>query len=93
MDTVVASFTGRPPLLSSCYTSTPLPLDICDDELMSREAIAKAARGLDANGWKVVPRLGQHTFTRARAMLGMIREEIFRFALGYGHEASLERIL
>lgn len=92
INTLTASFTGRPPLLSSSYTSTPLPLDLCDDELMDKDAMARALQGLNASGWKVQPRLGQHTFTRSRAMLGLIREEIFRIALGYGQTTSLDTI-
>ena len=93
MDTVTASFTGRPPLLSSSYTSTPFPLDLCDDELMDKDLMAKAVQGLDSRGWKVQPRLGQHGFTRSRATLSLIREDIFRIGLGYGQTTSLDRIL
>ena len=93
MDTVTASFAGRPPLLSSSYTSTPFPLDLCDDELMDKDAMAEALRGLNADGWKVQPRLSQHTFTRSRAMLGLIREEIIRVGLGYGQTTALDTIL
>lgn len=92
MNTVTASFTGRPPLLSSSYASTPFPLDLCDDELMDKDTMAKAVRSLDARGWKVPPRLGQHTLTRSRGMLGLSREAIFRIGLGYGQTASLDTI-
>lgn len=93
MDTVIVSFTGRPPLISSTYSSTPLPLDLDDEELLDEGRLAEAVRGLGENGWRVVPRLTRFTFTRARAMLAMIREEIFRVALGYGHLTALETLL
>ena len=93
LDTVTASFTGRPPLLSRCYTSTPLPLGFSDNELMDKDAMSRVLEDINANGWRVQPRLGRHTVTRARATLGQIREEIFGIALGYGQRASLENIL
>ena len=93
MDTVIVSFTGRPPLISSTYSSTPLPLDLDDDELLDEGKLEAALRGLDGNGWRVVPKLTRLTSTRARAMLGMTREEIFRVALGYEQLTALDTLL
>ena len=93
MDTIMVSFSGRPPLLCRAYTSTPLPLDIAEDELLDKDLMAQALQGLDENGWKLEPRLGPHGFTRARASLALVREEIFMIALGYGQTVTLEKIL
>lgn len=93
MDTVIVSFTGRPPLISSTYSSTPLPLDLDDEELLDEGRLTEALGGLDGDGWSVVPRITRFTFTRSRAMLGMIREEIFRVALGYGQLTALDTLM
>lgn len=87
LDTSLVSFTGRPPLLSSAYASTPLPLDLSTEELLSgRELVAEAVRGLDRDGWGTKNEINPPTVRRARVQVAMIREEILRSALG--HEAS-----
>ncbi|RYO96268.1 hypothetical protein DL766_002326 [Monosporascus sp. MC13-8B] len=82
------SFTGRPPLLCRRYTSTPLPLDIKDEDLFSDEAtLAKTVDYVDENGWNTRGQLYSSTFIRARALIASIREEIFEVALGQNHRA------
>ncbi|MBE3049344.1 fungal specific transcription factor domain-containing protein, partial [Candidatus Bathyarchaeota archaeon] len=51
LDMAIVSFTGRPPLLSSAYASTPLPLDLSHEVLLSdKDSRAEAVRGLDGDG-------------------------------------------
>ncbi|KAG8410289.1 hypothetical protein J3458_018001 [Metarhizium acridum] len=51
MDKVVVLFTGRPPQISRRHVSTPLPLDLDDQELFGSEAaIAESVRSLDKMG-------------------------------------------
>ncbi|KAI1385627.1 uncharacterized protein F4822DRAFT_413756 [Hypoxylon trugodes] len=94
MAMVVVSFTGRPPLLVSRYSSTPLPLDISDDELFSdHETFMKAIGRLDEKGWNTDGKLHTSTRIRARSILASIREEIFEIALGCNQTASIETLL
>ncbi|RYP10008.1 hypothetical protein DL764_000937 [Monosporascus ibericus] len=80
------SFTGRPPLLCRRYTSTPLPLDIRDEDLFSDEAtLAKTVDYVDDKGWNTRGEVYPSTFIRARALIASIREEIFEVALGHNH--------
>ncbi|RYP53083.1 hypothetical protein DL768_001860 [Monosporascus sp. mg162] len=81
------SFTGRPPLLCRRYTSTPLPLDIKDEDLFSDEAtLAKTVDYVDDKGWNTRGQVYPSTFIRARALIASIREEIFEVALGHNHK-------
>lgn len=94
LDMSLVSFTGRPPLLSSEYASTPLPLDLSTEELISgRESAIEAVRGLDADGWGTQERIYPPTVRRARVRVAMIREEILRSALGHEILPSLDRLL
>ncbi|SPO03709.1 uncharacterized protein DNG_06392 [Cephalotrichum gorgonifer] len=95
MDMITVSFTGRPPLLSSAYCSTPMPLDLTPEELLlDKASLAKAVQALDSNGWKVQPpEIRSATFTRARALLSQAREEAFRIALGYRQTTTVDTIL
>lgn len=88
------SFTGRPPLLSLRYTSTPVPLDIGDEVLFSDAAtLAQSVQHLDENGWNTRGEFSSSTFIRARALMAFIREEIIEIALGHGHEAPIGTLL
>ncbi|KAF9869959.1 fungal specific transcription factor [Colletotrichum karsti] len=83
IDKVVASITGRPPLLSRRYMQTPPPLDLRDDYLLADEAaLARAVASLDANGYNTDGAAYSITFWRARVQLMIIRDEIFEISLG-----------
>ncbi|KAI1660453.1 hypothetical protein F4813DRAFT_350017 [Daldinia decipiens] len=80
----VVSFTGRPPLISSRYSSTPLPLDISNEDLLSdHDTFMKAISRLDEEGWNTDGEIYPSTHIRARAIIALIREEIFEIALGH----------
>jgi hypothetical protein len=82
MDKMLVSFTGRPPMLSTRFTSTPLPLDISDEVLMSDdETISRAVAALD-KGWNAQGRLEKVTFIRARAVMTFVHADILECALG-----------
>ena len=94
LDMSLVSFTGRPPLLSSAYSSTPLPLDLSTEELLSgKESLAEAVRGLDGNGWGTKEEINPPTVRRARARVAMIREKILRVALGHEVSPSSDTLL
>ncbi|KAH8897310.1 hypothetical protein GQ53DRAFT_791856 [Thozetella sp. PMI_491] len=83
MDKLVASFTGRPPLLSRRYTSTPLPLDIPGHVLMmGSKALADAVARLDINGWNTDNQIYPTTIFRGRCSLAYVRDAILEASLG-----------
>ncbi|RYP42226.1 hypothetical protein DL767_000390 [Monosporascus sp. MG133] len=78
-----------PPLLCRRYTSTPLPLDIKDEDLFSDEAtLAKTVDYVDDKGWNTRGQVYTSTYIRARALIVFIREEIFEVALGHNYRTS-----
>jgi hypothetical protein len=83
-DKVFVSFTGRPPLLARHYVSTPLPLDLKDDYIFSDEDTFEhaVATKLDAEGWNIEDGFYCSTIVRTRAMISIIKDEVFEIALG-----------
>ncbi|CEJ85165.1 hypothetical protein VHEMI03690 [[Torrubiella] hemipterigena] len=79
VDKLLATFAGRPPLLSHRFCSTPLPLDLSDEELLqpSREAAAS----LNAQGWNTAGNIHHTTILRARTMIAYTRDAILEIAL------------
>lgn len=83
IDKVVTIFTGRPPLLSRRYCTTPLPLDIDDESLLGRTLpLMHRILQLDHNGWNEEDTLYSTTILRVRTQLAYIRDAIMEFALG-----------
>ncbi|GJC82827.1 hypothetical protein ColLi_05665 [Colletotrichum liriopes] len=94
MDKVLASFAGRPPLISRRYARTPPPLDLKDEYLLADEAtLARHVATLDENGWNTEGGLCSATIVRARVMLAHIRDELFEIALGHGPVTPVETLL
>ncbi|KAL6907260.1 N-terminal binuclear Zn cluster-containing/DNA binding domain-containing protein [Trichoderma evansii] len=76
-------FTGRPPRLSHRYAFTPLPLDLRDEDLLQGgEAIKEAVNALDKNGWNTSGKVYAATFTRARYILSLLRDELVEIGIG-----------
>ena len=82
-DKAVATFTGRPPLLSAKYATTPLPLDISDEELLfgNRTPPANYRLRIDSNGWSTTGEVYPMTVQRSKGMIAIVREEILEMAL------------
>lgn len=94
IDKVMVSFTGRPPLISRRYSTTPLPLDLRDVDLLAGgETLTRAVEALDERGWNTDGRLHSSTLLRARAMIAYIREELFEIALGTRYNNTLDQLL
>lgn len=76
-------FTGRPPRLSHRYAFTPLPLDLRDEDLLQGgDAIKEAVKSLDKNGWNTSGKVYAATFTRARYILSLLRDELIEIGIG-----------
>lgn len=86
-DKVIASFTGRPPLLSRRYVTTRLPLDLADDWLLSdQETLKSKVNELDDGGWSQDAAIYPVSSLRARFSFAVIRDEVFEIALAVGVE-------
>ncbi|KAM0425584.1 hypothetical protein ACHAPT_009115 [Fusarium lateritium] len=76
------SFAGRPPLLTGNFCSTPMPLDISDEDLGSDDAtLMRAFNSLDNHGWNTAGEIYPTTIIRARHMIAVIRDELIDIAL------------
>lgn len=79
LDKVVSTYTGRPPLISQRFVSTPPPLDIPDEVLFGMVPWEDGM--LDADGWNTSGRIYAVTQLRARLMISEIRDPILEIAL------------
>ncbi|RTE83237.1 hypothetical protein BHE90_002248 [Fusarium euwallaceae] len=76
------SFAGRPPLLTGNFYSTPMPLDISDEDLCSDHAtLMRAFNSLDHHGWNTAGEIYPTTIIRVRHMIAIIRDELIHVAL------------
>ncbi|KAF3014210.1 hypothetical protein E8E14_007763 [Neopestalotiopsis sp. 37M] len=92
-DKLVVSFTGRPPLLSRRFCTTPLPLDIRDEDLAAEpEVLDRAVASLDQNGWNTDGGLYSATLIRARTMIAYVRDELIEIALSQNTLVSLDHL-
>lgn len=87
-DKVFSIFTGRPPLLSGRYCSTPLPLDLKDENLADLSSLDY----LDVDGWNVQNEIFTTTVLRARAMMAYIKDEILEISLSTNQEINVEHL-
>ena len=94
IDKVVASFVGRPPLLSRRYLLTPLPLDLNDEDLMGdKDKLSRAIANLDSNGWGQEGKLYSTTILRARCLLCRNKDEIMEVALGHPSFITVDKLM
>lgn len=83
LDKVGSSYHGRPPLLGHRYASSPLPLDVDDEDLLAGgEQLDRAVALLDADGWNTKGFVYPTTVLRCRVMIAMIKDELIELALG-----------
>jgi hypothetical protein len=93
IDKVLVSFTGRPPLLSRRFFSSPLPLDLTDLDLQSDQATVRhAVQELDANGFRHVGDLKGSSMVRARAQIAYIKDELLEIALANSVKVTFESL-
>lgn len=93
VDKVLVSFTGRPPLLSRRFFSSPLPLDLTDLDLESDQATVRhAVQELDANGFRHVGDLKGSSMVRARSQIAYIKDELLEIALANSVKVTFESL-
>lgn len=89
----MVSFTGRPPLIGRRYFSTPLPLDISDEDFSTDPArLGRAVQTLSADGWNVDGRMHSSTIIRARLQIAVIKDELLEIALGNYTAVTLDAL-
>lgn len=94
LDKVSVSFQGRPPLLCHRYVSTPLPLDIPNDDFAAGgEAFQRALGEIGEDGWSTSGELSTATVLRARTMLSFIKDELIEIALSANKTPPLATLL
>ncbi|KAK2594915.1 hypothetical protein QQS21_007363 [Conoideocrella luteorostrata] len=93
VDKFLATFVGRPPLLTRRFCSMKLPLDLDETALLSDK---KTFRGhlqrLDSDGWNVDGKFHSSTLLRIRMMVALIRDEILEIGLAQNESPSIDDI-
>ncbi|KAI1331561.1 hypothetical protein F5Y16DRAFT_408161 [Xylariaceae sp. FL0255] len=92
----LVSLTGRPPLMSKRFHTTPIPLDLPNMSLFSRDenALVEAPDHYDpVTGWDKYGRKLASMPMRCRAKIALLREDILDLALGPKQYASIEALL
>jgi hypothetical protein len=93
LDKSVATFTGRPPLVSPRFVNTPPPLDLGDDDLaaggtMLERAVAK----LNPLGWNIEGGVYASSLCRACHLTSTILNEIIEITFGSESNATMETL-
>lgn len=78
LDTVLATFCGRPPALSTRYVSCPLPWDMNVDEAVDDSVPVP----YDATAWSPSGKMSATSRLRASIIAARIRQEILELCLG-----------
>jgi hypothetical protein len=87
-------FTGRPPRLSHRYAFTPLPLDLRNEDLLEGgETLREAVKSLDENGWNTDGKMYSATFTRARYIIALLRDELIEIGIGKARQKVASALL
>ena len=87
-------FSGRLSQMSHRYFSSPLPLDLRDEDLVADETTLSAAIStLDDKGWSSRGTLCSATVIRARCMIALIRDELIEVTLGKSSQVSFNHLL
>lgn len=87
--------TGRPPLITRRFVTTPLPLDLADDYLSGDQEtlLARVSDSLDENGWNIEGHVHHATWMRASMMLVDIKEAVIEIACWTRLQESIELLL
>ncbi|CAH0002545.1 unnamed protein product, partial [Clonostachys byssicola] len=94
VDKYLATFVGRPPLLTRRFCCIKLPLDLDDTALVSdKDAFQEQTRSLDSNGWNQRGRIYSSSILRFRMLVALLRDAILEIGLGYSDDFSLDDIL
>jgi hypothetical protein len=77
VDKCLATFLGRPPLLSYRHCKLVLPMDLSDDALVADpSSLAEAAQQLGADGWNSLGKVYRTSLVRMRLLLAVFRDKV-----------------
>jgi hypothetical protein len=98
IDKAIATLFGRPPRISSQYSTQKLPLDLTDDETMAEgDAQASNMSKLTQTGWNTDGVVRRSSWLRVRGLLSLVREDILHLSLatvrGHLQERALSVLL
>ncbi|KGO40681.1 Transcription factor, fungi [Penicillium expansum] len=94
MDKVLATFLGRPPLISWRYCDIQMPLDLSVEEIFADSVIRDAAiaRLDENNGWNLESSLVKGTWPRIALITNILREKVLELSLSWQLENLSQRV-
>ncbi|CAG8230804.1 unnamed protein product [Penicillium salamii] len=94
VDKVLATFLGRPPLISWRYCNIPMPLDLSLEEVFAEPNVRDAAIArLDgATGWNQAGTLKKGPWARTALITSILREKVLELSLSWQTENLSERV-
>ncbi|KAF5622012.1 hypothetical protein F25303_12195 [Fusarium sp. NRRL 25303] len=82
VDKFLATFVGRPPLLTRRFCSIKSPLDLEESALLSdKETFQRRSQLLDQDGWNTDGRIYSSSLLRVRMMIALARDKILEVVL------------
>jgi hypothetical protein len=94
VDKFLATFVGRPPLLTSRFCSINLPLDLDDKTLLSdNETFQQQVPYIDSNGWSIDGQFNSSSILRVRTMVALVRDKILEIGLNYHGNYSVDDLM
>lgn len=92
-DKTIATFLGRPPLISWRYCDIPLPLDLSCEEIVAEPEIRDAAiANLASDGWNQEGSLRKGAWPRVSLLASIMREKILEVSLSRKSENLAEKV-
>ncbi|KAK9847839.1 hypothetical protein MYU51_018239 [Penicillium brevicompactum] len=94
VDKVLATFLGRPPLISWRFCNISMPLDLSMEEVFAEPAVRDAAIAqLDANtGWNQEGTLKKGPWARTALITSVLREKVLDLSLSWQTDKLSERV-
>lgn len=93
LDKALATFLGRPPLISGRYCDLQMPLDLSCEQINAEPAEREAAIArLDNEGWNQDRSLDRGVCARVSLIGGIIREQVLELSLCRQTEDLPERV-
>ena len=94
MDKVLATFLGRPPLISWRYCDIQMPLDLSVEEIFADSAVRNAAiaRLDEETGWNLESSLMKGTCPRIALITSVFREKVLELSLGRQFDNLSQRV-
>lgn len=82
-DKTLATFFGRPPMMSWRYSERKLPLDLSDETIVTSdpEKLNDALSKLDPEGWNIEGKICPTSWIRIRCQLSVLRERMLEQSL------------